>query len=216
MPNFRPVCAIAACMLASIAAACAPSRAATPPETVPQPRLDTPVARGEWVFSVAGCTLCHGQGGKGGVRNLNSDTGGKINGLTLVKESYSADELAQKIREGVRQVGRANPHGPAPPLRMPEYGKLLPDREIKDVVAYLFSIYPKGRAKDDSWGDDDSGDDDDSKPTTKAGAKPGKSARPDKAPDAAKPAESAKPSSSESDDDDDAADHPREEQKHAP
>jgi cytochrome c553 len=205
MPNYRPVCAAAILLLASTSSGCATSGAGPSPEPAHAPPPNTAEGRGAWVFSVAGCTLCHGRTGQGGVKNRNSETGGKINGLTLVKESYSAKELAQKIREGVREVGRENPHGPAPPLRMPAYGKWIPDQAISDVVAYLFSLYPKGKAKEDSW-DDDSSDGEDTGPSQDT---KGSSVKP------AKPGDGAKPEGS-SEGDDDEADHPARERKLTP
>ncbi len=203
MTKCRAASAVSIGLLVALASACAAAPKPLAPRSADperEPRVGTAAARGKWVFSVAGCTLCHGQGGKGGVSNRNSETGGKINGLTLVKESYSAKELAQKIREGVREVGRADPHGPVPPLRMPAYGTWLSDQSVTDLVAYLFSIYPKSSAKKDGWDDDDddADQDEDSKKDTSAkqpsGPKKGDSDDDEKDDeDAQKPAQGSKP-----------------------
>ncbi|RMG19844.1 MAG: cytochrome c [Deltaproteobacteria bacterium] len=132
------------------------------PSPVPRPPLPAyapprapadPVARGRALFEARGCRLCHGEAGAGGVANPGSDTGGKINGLTLVKEGYTPEQLAKKIAEGVPFVGKATPDGPTPPLRMPPYGEQLSRAEIDDLVAYLISLYPKDREVDDDWDD---------------------------------------------------------------
>ena len=117
--------------------------------------------RGKELFRVQGCIMCHGEAGKGGVKNPNSDTGGKINGLTLVKEGYTPDKLAKKINEGALHVGRNGKRGPVPPLRMPAYGLWLSNAEINDLSAYLLSLFPKGRKVKDDWDDADDEDSDD-------------------------------------------------------
>jgi cytochrome c553 len=144
-------------------------------------RSPDPVVRGALLYQRQGCRLCHGDAGKGGVANANCETAGKINGLTLVKEGYSADELVTKIGDGQQEVGKDNKQGPTPPLRMPVYRELLSKQDLSDLAAYLFSLYPKGtQAAEDDWGTDDAkgeqeADDDGSDETgdTKAPA-PGK------------------------------------------
>jgi mono/diheme cytochrome c family protein len=155
-----------------------PSDSPIPPRAVRQStRSPDPVVRGALLYQRQGCRLCHGEAGKGGVANPNCETAGKINGLTLVKEGYSADELVDKIGDGQQEVGKDNKQGPTPPLRMPVYRELLSKQELTDLAAYLFSLYPKGAQsakddwdKDDSEADDDSSDDTD----TKAPASPKK------------------------------------------
>ena len=123
---------------------------------LPKPNAD-PVLRGAQVYERQGCRLCHGEAGKGGVSNPNSETAGKINGLTLVKEGYSKDELVKKIEEGQQEVGKDNKQGATPPLRMPVYGAWLSKQQLSDLAEYLLSLYPKGAAAaDDDWGSDDS------------------------------------------------------------
>jgi len=112
-----------------------------------------PVARGQVLYQERGCRLCHGEAGAGGMANPGSDTGGKINGLTLVKEGYTPEQLRKKIAEGVPTVGKAASDGPTPPLRMPPYHEQFGDREIEDLAAYLISLYPKDREDEDDWDD---------------------------------------------------------------
>ena len=42
--------------------------------------------------------------------NINAESGGKVNGLLHVSESYTADELAEKIRTGVPSGGQGRSH----------------------------------------------------------------------------------------------------------
>jgi mono/diheme cytochrome c family protein len=118
---------------------------------LPTPPVD-PVERGRRLYLETGCILCHGEEGKGEVENENCETGGIINGLTLVKEGYDEVELHEHIRKGVRQVGKEDENGITPPLRMPSFGAWLSPQEIDDLVAYLFSMYPEDREMDD-WDD---------------------------------------------------------------
>lgn len=122
-----------------------------PPRPIPThaPELPDSVARGELLFRDQACRLCHGEGGTGGVANANSETGGKINGLTLVKEGYTREELIQRLRNGVPRVGRKDADGSVPPLRMMPYGRHLSERQIADLADYVLSLYPKDRAEDD-------------------------------------------------------------------
>jgi len=128
-----------------------PARSAFRPESVPA----DPTVRGAGVFRARGCVLCHGDAGKGGVDNENSETGGKIAGLTLVKEGYTQQQLEERIRDGVPEVGRKDAAGPLPPLRMPAYGAMLSAREIGDLAAYLLALYPREREAQDDWDDEE-------------------------------------------------------------
>jgi len=122
-----------------------------PSTTVPQASTD-PVVRGAVLYHDNGCVLCHAEAGKGGKKNTNSETGGEINGLTLVKEGYSEAELIDKIASGVDKVGKDDPEGVTPPYHMPHFGDWLTHQELSDIAAYLFSLYPADRAAAfDNW-----------------------------------------------------------------
>lgn len=116
----------------------APDSAAVMAFTNPQ------FARGREVYVKYSCNACHGAGGRGGIRNLNAESGGQVNGLLHVNESYSAQELAEKIRSGVPEVGKGDPTGPEPPLHMPAYRDLIAGQEMTDLVVYLRSLAPDG------------------------------------------------------------------------
>jgi mono/diheme cytochrome c family protein len=111
------------------------------------------VARGRDQFKAIGCPICHGDAGKGGVDNPNCITGGKINGLTLVKEGYTFEQLQKKISEGVVKVQRKDKNGQLPPFRMPVHGEFLQSSEIEALASYLLSLYPKEREIEDDWDD---------------------------------------------------------------
>jgi len=111
------------------------------------------VVQGSNLFKDVGCPICHGDAGKGGVDNPNCITGGKINGLTLVKEGYTYEQLQKKISEGVLKVQRENKKGPLPPYRMPVHGEFLQSSEMEALASYLLSLYPKDREIEDDWDD---------------------------------------------------------------
>jgi len=110
------------------------------------------IARGRAVFERYSCNACHGAGGAGGINNLNAESGGKVNGLLHVSETYSVSELQERIRGGVPTVGKADPTGLEPPLKMPPFRDLISGQEMSDLVAYLMSLKPPpGEAKSSSW-----------------------------------------------------------------
>jgi mono/diheme cytochrome c family protein len=111
---------------------------------------DTAVARGKAVYGRYGCSACHGADGKGGFANPNSETDGKVPGVTFVAEGYTRGELRKKILEGLATIGRKDPKGPKPPFRMPGWAGQMSDGELSDLVEYLFSLYPKS-AGGDKW-----------------------------------------------------------------
>jgi len=114
--------------------------------------LNPQLERGRMVFVKYGCNGCHGTSGEGGIKNFNAQTGGEINGLTRVSETYTRDELIERIRNGVPIVDKADPMGPDPPLRMPPYRDLIGGQEMQDLTAYLLSLKPEAEKKSaESW-----------------------------------------------------------------
>ncbi len=112
--------------------------------------LDPQLARGRAVFLKYSCNACHGLNGEGGINNLNAESGGKINGLTKLNETYAPADLMARIQKGVPEVGKADPTGPDPPLHMPAFGDLIAGQEMKDLMAYLYSLGPKA-PKSSEW-----------------------------------------------------------------
>lgn len=110
------------------------------------------LARGRAVFARYSCNACHGAGGAGGISNINAESGGKVNGLLHVSETYTATELMEKIRNGVPNVGKGDATGPDPPLHMPAFRDLIAGQEMRDLVAYVMSLRPPpGEAKSKAW-----------------------------------------------------------------
>ena len=108
--------------------------------------LDPALDRGRQLYEKYSCVACHGAGGIGGVYNANAQTGGMINGVRFVAETYTKDDLAKKILDGVPVVPKANPNGPNPPLAMPSYRGIVGVEEMRELVDYLFSLKPPGES----------------------------------------------------------------------
>jgi cbb3-type cytochrome oxidase cytochrome c subunit len=108
------------------------------------PGLMGPVDRGRGVFGKYGCAGCHGPEGKGGVPNPNAKTAELVPALTYVADGYTKVELKGLILKGQREIVPLDPRRPAPPLYMPAWGSTIKDAEVDDLVAYLFSLKPKG------------------------------------------------------------------------
>ena len=103
----------------------------------------TPEGRGALVYARYGCAMCHGEDGRGGFPNANSETEGKVPGVLLVKEGYTVAELRRLILNGTPTIGRTDPNGPRPPFRMPGWSGDMTRADLDDLVRYLISLYPK-------------------------------------------------------------------------
>ena len=108
------------------------------------PALMGPEERGRAVFLKYGCVGCHGAEGKGGVPNPNAKTAQQVPALIHVGDGYTKPELKKVIVTGRREIAPLDPKLPVPPLYMPAWGSTINDAEIDDLVAYLFSLKPKG------------------------------------------------------------------------
>lgn len=108
--------------------------------------LDPSLDRGRQLYEKYSCIACHGAGGVGGVYNANAQTGGLINGVRFVAETYTKEDLAKKILEGVPVVPKADPNGPNPPLAMPSYRGIVGVEEMRELVNYLYSLRPPGES----------------------------------------------------------------------
>lgn len=106
--------------------------------------LDPSLDRGRQLYEKYSCIACHGAGGGGGVYNANAQTGGLINGVRFVAETYTKEDLAKKILDGVLVVPKADTNGPNPPLAMPSYRGIIGVEEMRELVDYLFSLRPPG------------------------------------------------------------------------
>jgi len=108
---------------------------------------DTAVLRGRAVYERYGCVTCHGNDGKGGFANTNAETEGKVPGVNYVAEGFTRGELRRKILDGFATVGKKDQNGPRPPYRMPGWTGQMSDREVGDLVEYLWSLYPKSETQ---------------------------------------------------------------------
>jgi mono/diheme cytochrome c family protein len=108
--------------------------------------------RGRQVYVKYSCNACHGDRGAGGIKNLNAETGGEINGLLHLTETYTPAELDEQVRKGTSEVEKADPTGPDPPLHMPAYRDYIGGQEMKDLVAYLMSLQiEEPKSKKSEW-----------------------------------------------------------------
>ena len=103
----------------------------------------TPEGRGALVYARYGCAMCHGEDGRGGFPNANSETDGKVPGVVFAKEGYTPAELHRLILNGTPTIGRTDPNGPVPPFRMPGWSGEMTGADLDDLVRYLISLYPK-------------------------------------------------------------------------
>lgn len=109
----------------------------------------TPEARGRLVYARYGCAMCHGAEGRGGFSNPNAETDGKVPAVIYVAEGYTPAELEKLLLDGTPTIGKADPNGPQPPYRMPGWRGRMTQAEVRDLVRYLMSLYPKDAAQ--SW-----------------------------------------------------------------
>jgi len=108
------------------------------------PSLMSPVERGREIFRKYGCAGCHGADGKGGVPNPNAKTAQQVPALTYVADGYKKDEIKKLILNGQHEITPLDPKLPPPPLYMPAWRGTIADAEFDDLIAYLFSLKPKG------------------------------------------------------------------------
>lgn len=105
-------------------------------------RAEEKIKSGQGIFLEYSCFVCHGQGGKGGIKNPNA-VGGTAPALSRVAEGYTVEELKKKILEGVPKVGKQDPEGPDPPLFMPSWKGILSEEQVNALAAYLMSLLPE-------------------------------------------------------------------------
>jgi mono/diheme cytochrome c family protein len=112
--------------------------------SAPAPPLSPELQRGLKIYEEFSCVACHGPGGKGSVHNFNAQSGQEVSPLIHVADSYTKTELIAKIQIGVPIEPKLDPNGAVPPLHMPSFKDMLTDAQLNDLVAYLFSLKPKG------------------------------------------------------------------------
>jgi mono/diheme cytochrome c family protein len=108
------------------------------------PALMSPIDRGKAVYKKYGCAGCHGPNGQGGVPNPNAKTAQQVPSVKFVAEGYTVAELEKRVLDGQREITAMDTNKPAPPLYMPAWRGKISEGELKDLVAYLMSLMPKG------------------------------------------------------------------------
>lgn len=111
--------------------------------------LNPKLARGREIYEKLACAACHGADGKSGAPNFNSQTGQQVPPVAFVADSFTKEELKQKIIKGVSKVEKLNPDGPVPPLYMPGYEAIISDSDLELLIDYLKSLMPKEQKE--SW-----------------------------------------------------------------
>ena len=149
MPNFNLKDSTRADLRASLTAQNSQAWKVKPWETEAAKALPA-AERGKVIFDSVGCVSCHAKDGYGGYPN-NNVAGGLVLSLTKVSEGYTKPEAHQVIKGGRIPIP-SDSKLPAPMLVMPKWGDQLSEKEIDDLVEYLFSLKPAGSAvpsKDD-------------------------------------------------------------------
>jgi mono/diheme cytochrome c family protein len=110
------------------------------------------IEKGALIYKHAGCVTCHGKGGVGGYPN-NNVIGGEIPKISNVSETYSKEELVEKLVIGVRHPGKLDAKGPDPLLYMPAWGqdKVLNHDELEALADYLMSLGGGATSSEDEW-----------------------------------------------------------------
>ena len=108
------------------------------------------IERGQLIYAQYGCALCHGDDGRSGIANPNSETDEKIPPIVFVQEGYTKPELLTYVLKGNQEIGKERADGSTPPYRMPGGLGRLNRNEAGDLVEYLWSLYPEDE-KTDKW-----------------------------------------------------------------
>lgn len=101
-----------------------------------------PDRRGELVFRRLACWSCHGEEGRGGIRNPNAAPAELMPDLQNAANKYALDEL-KSLMSSRRNSEKLEPSGPAPPFFCPDYSGVLGEGELEDLYAYLTKLAPK-------------------------------------------------------------------------
>ncbi|MDD5301964.1 MAG: cytochrome c [Elusimicrobia bacterium] len=140
MPNFNLKDSTRADLVAYLSAQKGQAWKVKPWET-PEAAALPAAERGKLIFNSVGCVSCHAKDGYGGYPN-NNVAGGLVLALTKVNEGYTKPEAHQVIKGGRLSIP-SDSTKPAPMLQMPKWGDKLSEKEIDDLVEYVFSLGPK-------------------------------------------------------------------------
>ncbi len=99
--------------------------------------------RGEMVWKRLGCWACHGESGKGGIRNPNAAPGHEtVPDMKGVRDKYSEEALLEKINRRTTTPTAAAKASPQP-YSCPAYPPgAVNEQGLDDLYAYLSSLAP--------------------------------------------------------------------------
>jgi mono/diheme cytochrome c family protein len=102
---------------------------------VPVPRDQGPAVAGQALYVRYGCINCHGPNGLGGVPNPQSEDKSipPLAGQDFRKEFNTDAKITEVIRSG-------SVIGKQPIASMPHWGGIIPNRDLKALVAYLKTL----------------------------------------------------------------------------
>jgi mono/diheme cytochrome c family protein len=105
---------------------------ATPPPIITG---QGPAVEGALLYQRYGCINCHGPNGLGGVRNPQSPDKSipPLSGADFFKEFNTDRKVIDVIRSG-SVIGRA------PIVSMPHWGGIIPDQQLRALVAYIKTL----------------------------------------------------------------------------
>jgi mono/diheme cytochrome c family protein len=107
------------------------------PGTTPPPLItgQGPPVEGALLYQRYGCVNCHGPNGLGGVPNPQSPDEAipALSGADFFKEFNTDEKIIDVIRSG-SVIGRA------PIVSMPHWGGIIPDAQLRALVAYIKTL----------------------------------------------------------------------------
>jgi cbb3-type cytochrome c oxidase subunit III len=105
---------------------------ATPPPLI---TAQGPAVEGALLYQRYGCINCHGPNGLGGVPNPQSPDKAipPLSGAVFFREFNTDTKITDVIRSG-SVIGRA------PIVSMPHWGGIIPDQQLKALVAYIKTL----------------------------------------------------------------------------
>jgi cbb3-type cytochrome c oxidase subunit III len=107
------------------------------PGTAPPPLITAqgPAVEGAFLYQRYGCINCHGPNGRGGVPNPQSPDKAipPLSGADFFHEFNTDKKIVDVIRSG-SVIGRA------PIVSMPHWGGIIPDQQLRALVAYIKTL----------------------------------------------------------------------------
>lgn len=68
---------------------------------------------------------------------------GRVPDLVKTVATFTKEELIKKIQTGVNPEAKENESGPTPPIYMPSFREKIKDKELENLVTYLYTIAEK-------------------------------------------------------------------------